>query len=298
MRRLFTLIQLAVCCQVINAQDTYNPFIEEGKTFAIAEYDYSQICMWDNVYRLRFGIDTIIEGQTYKQMEGLNYTSSNDCPPFSAGTWGELNEFIREDIQERKVFYRDVNSETDKLLFDLSLEIGDTLVNDLILNDFYIVDTIVDYQLLNGTTVKKFIFEEIVANNELFFYIEGIGSSSGVLNDFGDGIGFGAQLLCVDMDSELVYDGNCSGFVLGTDNESQEFIRVYPNPADDFINISFSSETPLNAQILDATGKIVRSVQLNNSPQRMDLTGFNSGIYFIVLQNASTNYSVQKFAVR
>jgi len=298
MRRFFTLIQLAVFCQVINAQDTYHPFIEEGKTFAIAEYDYSQICMWDNVYRLRFGIDTIIEGQAYKQMERLNYTSSNDCPPFTAGNnWVGLNEFIREDILERKVYYRDINSETDKLLFDFSLEIGDTLVNDLILNDFYIVDTIVDYQLLNGTIVKKFVFEEIVANNELFCYMEGIGSSNGVLNHFGDGIGFGSELLCVDLNSELIYDGDCSGYVLETEEENQNKFHIYPNPTSDFINIEFENLLHSKVQVIDATGRPVQSIQLNDSPQRINLENLNPGIYFLVINNDLGSPAIEKFVL-
>jgi hypothetical protein len=283
-------------------QDTYHPFIEEGKTFAIADRDGS-ICGYSAVYRYGFGEEVEIDGVDYRNVERLNYNPNGSviCPPFFAEVdWDTTDFYVRENVEERKVYFKLDQDEEEFVLYDFSLEVGDSLSTPFNINDeYYHVLEINDINLVDGTVVQEYVFSGGTGGFDgNFKYIERVGSVLSTFGDFGIGIGFHSELLCAEINDELIYDGNCSGFVLGTDNESQEFIRVYPNPADDFVNISFSSEKPLNAQILDATGKLIHSVQLNNSPHRMDLTGFNSGIYFMVLKTRSGAITVDKFLIR
>jgi hypothetical protein len=88
------------------------------------------------------------------------------------------------------------------------------------------------------------------------------------------------------------------GFLSTEQKDNEEHFELYPNPAKDFLNVTFSSIGFMNAQILDARGKLMHSIKLDNSPQSIDITGFNSGMYFMILQNTFMKYSAQKFVIR
>jgi len=88
------------------------------------------------------------------------------------------------------------------------------------------------------------------------------------------------------------------GFLSTEQNDTEEHFNLYPNPAKDFLNVSFSTKDFMNAQILDARGKLMQSIKLDNSPKSIDITGFNSGMYFMIVQNTSMKYSAQKFVIR
>src|SRR5690606_3143852 len=66
---------------------------------------------------VRYTIDTIINGVTYKKLKLSNFSSMYTC-------------VFREDISQGKVWYRsldpEANDSTEYLAFDFSLEVGDT----------------------------------------------------------------------------------------------------------------------------------------------------------------------------
>jgi hypothetical protein len=75
---------------------------------------------------------------------------------------------------------------------------------------------------------------------------------------------------------------DCTSSGLTTDAINEPII--YPNPAKEQINISF--ETPINGQIslLDLSGKAVLVEQFDGVNLALDLTGFNAGIYVLVIE--------------
>ncbi len=69
--------------------------------------------------------------------------------------------------------------------------------------------------------------------------------------------------------------------------------RIYPNPADGFINIEFSDASGNALKLADATGKIL--IQKTNlySDVTVDLSGLRTGIYFLILQSGKKYYSAR-----
>lgn len=66
-------------------------------------------------------------------------------------------------------------------------------------------------------------------------------------------------------------------------------INIYPNPANEIINISFQSPYDINAQIilLNATGQIVKVIgwsQTNYYDNVIDISNLNNGIYFLMIK--------------
>ncbi len=76
--------------------------------------------------------------------------------------------------------------------------------------------------------------------------------------------------------SSLLAQENISSNI--NDNENK-ILSIYPNPTTDFINISTEANT---AKIYDIKGNIVNNY---SNTSKIDLSGFNNGIYFIKIDN-------------
>lgn len=73
---------------------------------------------------------------------------------------------------------------------------------------------------------------------------------------------------------------------------------IYPNPASEFITIEtseFNSGTSI--QIMDLTGKIIKSESLQSNTQQLDVSHLSKGLYFIKIQNNKGLYTVKKITV-
>jgi hypothetical protein len=63
--------------------------------------------------------------------------------------------------------------------------------------------------------------------------------------------------------------------------------NLYPNPADQTLNINLSSNTQANVRVLDLTGKVVFSGQIvGNGLQTVSTAEFAEGLYFVELVSA------------
>ncbi|MEH6746450.1 MAG: PKD domain-containing protein, partial [Maribacter arcticus] len=76
--------------------------------------------------------------------------------------------------------------------------------------------------------------------------------------------------------------------------ESNNMI-LYPNPVSDILTISFLEEFKIeNIQIHDGLGRLLQTVNVENRvPIQINLSQYNSGVYFIVA-NSLTGESIQK----
>jgi Zn-dependent metalloprotease len=72
------------------------------------------------------------------------------------------------------------------------------------------------------------------------------------------------------------------------------YIKLYPNPANDYLMLTSEKETDLTFKIYDATGKILIVKQLSGRSNRIDINTLAKGIYFIEAQDNSKNTYRQK----
>lgn len=76
----------------------------------------------------------------------------------------------------------------------------------------------------------------------------------------------------------------------------QNMLSVFPNPANDFVNILFNCDNESNCeiQLLDATGRLVKSYnsvsQSGENHQVLDLEYISNGIYLIMLKTDDVHY--------
>lgn len=106
------------------------------------------------------------------------------------------------------------------------------------------------------------------------------------------------ELRCFSSSTLSYQNPDFSSCTLGIDEaEVHEDIKIYPNPAGDFVNIEFENQLHSKVQIIDATGRLVQSVQLNASPQRINLEDLNPGIYFLAINSGFRSSVIEKFVL-
>ena len=64
-------------------------------------------------------------------------------------------------------------------------------------------------------------------------------------------------------------------------SENKIKIKIFPNPAKDYITINCENYLNNNYNLIDLSGKILKSGKIENRNQLIDITNLNSGIYFV-----------------
>lgn len=92
-----------------------------------------------------------------------------------------------------------------------------------------------------------------------------------------DGIFAKPELLLTNLNSKL--------------DHKNEF-KIHPNPTSDYIDLELDSKNNgLRIKILDAMGIKIKSQPLNNNNKtRIDLSNFNNGIYYIILESINKEF--------
>jgi hypothetical protein len=90
------------------------------------------------------------------------------------------------------------------------------------------------------------------------------------------------------------------GGLVGVDNldASEGGIRIYPNPAADFCTVAFSefSNGPVRLSVLDASGKLVKTLTIAQQYSVLDLNELHGGLYFLQIEKEARTY-FQKLVV-
>lgn len=262
---LYTLFMLLLFAgeMTLRAQE-YVPIIQDGNEWNTLlvitdnwpNYTYTNFVDWCSG-------DTIIEDVRYTKIMG---TANGDDP--------RLFSLLRE--EEGKVWYRDLNHQTDILLYDFTANVGDTLFES-----YLVVDSI-SIEHIGGVDRKKYWFGlEYEFTGEpyaLETWIEGIGSDLGLLNSGSYYYcGSYSRALCFHQNGELVWYnpeyGSCT--VTGVE-EIKEPIFIYPNPAKEMATIGGSEVAEV--QVYNAFGQLVNTIHGTNE---ISVTGLAEGVYLL-----------------
>jgi hypothetical protein len=148
-----------------------------------------------------------------------------------------------------------------------------------------------------------------VVNNTDTFFLDGsttaninIGDQVMFLNE-NNGYNYTAtNAYALDGNDEAVLtaDGNVS-FSAGPNsihNELIKLVKVYPNPAKGFVQVSNSSSLSINeVGILSLTGQEIIRVPMNGNEATISTEELSNGIYFLRFTNQSKVIGVQKINI-
>ena len=74
-------------------------------------------------------------------------------------------------------------------------------------------------------------------------------------------------------------------------NNSNEIIKVYPNPVKNTLNITLPPNGIKNISIYNLTGQVVYSKQTQQTNHQVDVSEFNTGLYLLHVKEGSHTYS-------
>lgn len=263
----------------------------------VTGYEMGYICLGFSSYpphRYYFLGDTIINNTVYAkayQMELITTYPPVNCPPFSVDTNSTVVQyyFLREDTLEKKVWRYDSYNDYEMLLYDFSLEIGDTLYP----HPWFptLIDTVYEITTTDGLVRKKF---EFGPGGESGYYIEGIGGVAGIFSDPFYIFETGSWLMCVkDINGNIIMDidGSCFDFITSTaETKRNPKINIFPNPFSESITIK-SPLSELHVIIYNQYGIAVINKDLG-SEHIIDLSNLRKGIYLLkILKNNNLIYS-------
>lgn len=280
--------------------NVYHPFPDSA--FWRVDYYYNQPFQYPCYAKYYFQYyttgDTVINSYIHKKIHrSFVHVDTLTCaypmnPPGPPGT-GYVGA-LRDDSLANKTFFVFPNTNTDSLLYDYNLTIGDTLKGfisqffDTTYNDFEVLS--IDSLLINGQYRKRWNFSQI--NTDYPYIIEGIGSNVGLIEPFETrAIDWtNRYLVCVKDSLSTLFTSTyysvmgCNMIYAGLNEINiKNSITCYPNP--------FSTQTTLLTDIFlkNATMLVYNSVGLqvkqikNISGQTLTLQRDNlsSGLYYL-----------------
>lgn len=257
----------------------YHPLVKENVYWDVLQGNSQNLYTYDGGSRFFFDGDTLIGNHIYSKLVYYPFEIIyNPYPSFYVDTTiVNFQNYIREDTLTRKTYIKESwSGASEELLFDFSLNIGDTL-NSTYTTDGspLIVDTITNTTLLNGAIRKKWLFD----NGH--FYIEGIGGDEGFFLPILTGLGFWSETNCVNDNGVHLYGNRCFT-VLKVDEITmpENNLKIYPNPVHSEMQIELLNTTIglESMNLYDLLGKKLFSVDLNRRGI-IHLTDLEKGCY-------------------
>ncbi len=285
-----------------------------------AIYNGDTLQTWTSLYITES--DTVLHGRSYVNI--YEYYLN----PGTFDTIRKLYASIRQNVLEKKVYIvrHYLSEENEKLLLDFNVDVGDTVIldayywdQDLISTDsVFILDSIGKAIIYTGEERDvQYLSNHKTPNQVSLSLIEGLGS---VENPFGLAFDLGNErrvesnefccpeyLICLDVNNELVYvqfdEYRCNDLEVWTltDPEVQkQFIKVYPNPTRDKINIEFFEKPVSDYEIVlyNNHGRMLEQhyYKQNQPLENIDFSEYKSGIYLlrIIYEDNSNTFRIVK----
>ncbi|MEJ2004422.1 MAG: T9SS type A sorting domain-containing protein, partial [Cyclobacteriaceae bacterium] len=93
------------------------------------------------------------------------------------------------------------------------------------------------------------------------------------------------------LSNEIIIDFNeanaqwCSGNPVTSVENDLEGLEIYPNPADQYLNIYHPFTGKVYMRVIDSNGRVLSEQDLDRSLERIDISSLTPGIYIIMLQH-------------
>lgn len=234
--------------------------------------------------------DTTINSTTYHKLF-IPYIqhSPASCPASeTAGYKGG----IREDVVSKKVYIIPPSGSSEQLLYDFSMQVGDTLKGYLT-NGWSIPHkvTSIDSVLVGSSYRKRWTVTAMSSTYpSAFKIIEGVGSHYGLLKVLTGGVSDypNINIVCFKQNGQPLYPSNATICNLITSvnsySSTTDQIKISPNPANDQLSITMTTDEAIIVSIYDLTGKKVLRSTFNKSQQEFNVSKLNEGVYTIEIE--------------
>ncbi len=147
------------------------------------------------------GQDTVIDSITYKTV--IVGDSTNPC----------LYGFIREDTAAKKVYFRDVLSNPEFVLYNFSMQVGDTIPINFYVNGYfpsgrYRLDSIGSINILAGSRRVFYLHCDTCQNPRQLTWVESVGFLGDAIYPYSQNM-MGCLYFCQELDQGFYQQMNC-----------------------------------------------------------------------------------------
>lgn len=234
--------------------------------------------------------DTTINSVVYKKVYTCDYSPSISNKAFYGG--------IREDSFGKVFFFLDSNqvlnsnilqSNTEYLLYDFSINIGDTLKTTNQVDSIQILQSIDSIYIQNKFRKRWVFYGNFSSQREV---IEGIGCTKGLFFPL-QYESENYQLLTCYEDSNFFWTNpqlgsDCFSVGIKENNKERYKVKVNPNPTSGKLNIELA-EIPkeyIIVKLYDITGRLIRVNEFfNQTNLSLELTDLQNGIYILNIKS-------------
>lgn len=277
----------------------YIPIVKEGLQIWTTDQKYGQ---YNEQYRYeRLALteeDTIIDGKSYKKLYSFTEREFDiETATFVCG--------IREN-ENKQVFVASYHNQQEFLLYDFSLTEGDSILAESNGEyDLYFNVTDVDTIDYNGVERRKITLQ--FYNYAWVTWIEGIGNIEGLLMDWRSYTMAmdpmpNVRLRCYEYNEECLYSDfsfdesiyDCYTLLYAglEENETQNNILLYPNPAKERLYINTS--IPIKQMtICNLLGQEIQKYNNLETTSSINISGLNEGVYFVKLSTEKGVYATK-----
>ena len=297
------LVSFTLITFFVNGQTSvYHPFPDSN---AVWNIDGECFCTYSpyppysgyEIYSITISADTIINSQTYHKLKiPFVQTDGSSCNLFV--TTSGYTGAIREDTTNKKVFFVPPSENTEQLLYDFTMQVGDT-VKGYLENYVYAKDIVqsIDSVLVGNSYRKRWnINGSGYYNMQL---IEGIGSTYGLIEPSPIGLdGNQYSITCFRQNGQSLYPDTTSNCGLITSvnsiGKTSNEIKIFPNPSQGSFTIDFDKAEIEEIQLMDILGNIILR-QKNINQTQINIDNLNSGIYILTIidkGNKTTNRKI------
>jgi hypothetical protein len=269
MTRFNYLFLVMICATSLVAQD-YVPFPQSA--------EWNNVFIWQDgptspsIYFNEFILqdqDTIIAQYTYRKLF--------DQVGSQLAYVGALRE-----TTDKRIFYYPKSDTTEHLLYQFGMQVGDTLH----IHRSGIVTTVqtIDSVLVGTTYHKRYLMHSLVTMFGPEYWIEGIGSTKGLLFPH-DGFEFeNMNWLCSFHSNGAIYQPDAPPFETYCTTSldpvaEKENLEIFPNPAHNFLYISEAANST-GYQIYDAVG-VNCTKKVSGQGNQLDVQALKAGVYFL-----------------
>lgn len=300
------LVLLTACVAVITSakaqSNVYYPFADTNATWNVT-WSSANTCFPANFtstvnYSYTANGFVLYGAKTYIQILRNQISSNNSNCNYSFPYASSI--LIRNDVANKKVYIQDPSTLQDTVLYDFNLLVGDTVpnwyTNQRSANGTPFIIQSIDSVLIGSTYRKKFNL-----NNAFpLFFIEGIGSSNGLFEDF---LIFEESTVLNCYTNDTVVYGICPVVGLNTKITQASTLSIHPSvtSTETIVNYTLPSTTSsAYLELYDITGVLIKSyaLSINTKSYLLNLQGMANGVKLVVLKTNDGFVAKQKLVLK
>ncbi|MBE2188054.1 MAG: T9SS type A sorting domain-containing protein [Bacteroidetes bacterium] len=286
MKTTITLLILT-CISLTGFGQVYKPFPTSNAMWRENSGGFQCSCCSDFQYTITG--DTVINTFTYHKLQktGVKYLEDwiGNCTSNIAYGINQYAGCFRNDSSNKLVYFIFPLTSIDTVLYDFNLSIGDTVPPSPLNDNGNIVNIVTDIDsvYLGGVYRKRFQLDSCTFPQQLY-YIEGIGSTFGLLSPTGCPFEEIYNLLCYTENSLTVFPNNTTTCSIVTSvNETTQInnkFSIFPNPTTGTLFITTELQS-YDISIFNSTGQLIQKRKIISNSILLDISDLPTGLFLI-----------------